>query len=82
MDKGSGKNLLIARGHLLTKTYQWWNRMQEVAQRVNRPHGWAFQGITNGEIKYMKLWQVSVGWHSPYYVVIESLRHSARSLEL
>jgi len=35
--------------------------MQELASQVNRPHGWAFQNITNGEIKYMKLWQVSVG---------------------
>ena len=35
--------------------------MQKVAARVNRPVGWGFNGITNGEIKYMKLSQVSVG---------------------
>ena len=34
--------------------------MQDVALQVNRPHGWGFQKITNGEIRYMKLWQVSV----------------------
>ena len=34
--------------------------MQELALQVNRPRGWGFQNITNGEIKYMKLWQVSV----------------------
>ena len=34
--------------------------MQELALQVNRPHGWAFQNITNGEIKDMKLWQVSL----------------------
>ena len=44
----------------LTEFYQWWNVMQEKASRVNRPFGWGFGGITNGEIKYMKLWQVSV----------------------
>jgi len=35
--------------------------MQDLDSQVNRPHGWAFRDITNGEIKYMKLWQVSVG---------------------
>ncbi|KAF9646158.1 pectin lyase-like protein [Thelephora ganbajun] len=40
---------------------QWWDAMQEVSLRVNRPHGWGFQKITNGEIKYMKLWQ-PVAW--------------------
>jgi len=35
--------------------------MQELELHVNRPYGWGFQNITNGEIKYMKLWQVSVG---------------------
>ena len=39
-------------------TFQWWNVMQ--TSRVNRPTGWGFWGITNGEIKYMKLFQVSV----------------------
>ena len=34
--------------------------MQEKASKVNRPFGWGFGGITNGEIKDMKLWQVSV----------------------
>jgi hypothetical protein len=34
--------------------------MQDLALQVNRPHGWGFQKITDGEIKYMKLWQVSV----------------------
>ena len=34
--------------------------MQDLALQVNRPHGWGFQKITTGEIKYMKLWQVSV----------------------
>ena len=35
--------------------------MQELDLQVNRPRGWGFQKITDGEIKYMKLWQVSVG---------------------
>ena len=45
----------------LTEPCQWWDAMQETSSRVNRPIGWAFGGITNGEIRYMKLWQVSVG---------------------
>jgi len=35
--------------------------MQELALQVKRPKGWGFNNITNGEIKHMKLWQVSVG---------------------
>jgi len=35
--------------------------MQEKSSKVNRPTGWGFGGITNGEIKYMKLLQVSHG---------------------
>ena len=34
--------------------------MQNLTLQVNRPFGWSFHGITNGEIKYMKLWQVSI----------------------
>ena len=33
--------------------------MQELALQVNRPHGWGFKNVENGEIKYTKLWQVS-----------------------
>ena len=40
--------------------YQWWDVMQKPAPQVNRPHGWGFQNITNGEIKYVKLWQVGL----------------------
>lgn len=36
---------------------QWWNVMQDLDSQVNRPNGWAFQKITDGEIKYMKLLQ-------------------------
>ena len=43
----------------LTEFKQWWDVMEEATLRVNRPHGWAFWSITGGEIKYMKLWQVS-----------------------
>jgi len=39
--------------------------MQEIPLQVNRPHGWAFKNIMDGEIKYMKLWQVSVGMVRP-----------------
>ena len=34
--------------------------MQTTSLQVNRPPGWGINGITNGEIKNMKLWQVSV----------------------
>lgn len=36
---------------------QWWDVMQDLASQVNRPKGWGFQKIINGEIRYMKLWQ-------------------------
>ena len=49
----------------LTGFYQWWDVMQEIALQVNRPHGWGFQKITGGEIKHLKLWQVSVGENRP-----------------
>ena len=49
----------------LTGCYQWWNAMQEISSHVNRPFGWGFQSIQNGEIRYMKLWQVSVDENYP-----------------
>jgi hypothetical protein len=49
---------LIINGRVLTRVYQWW----DVKLQVNRPPGWGFQGITKGEIKHMKLWQVSAGY--------------------
>ena len=55
-----GAEISIIDGRVLTKFYQWWDVMQELTLQVNRPRGWGFQRITNGEIKYMKLWQVSV----------------------
>lgn len=54
-----GEKTQIISGRALTEFYQWWDAMQEIALQVNRPHGWGFQNIVNGEIKYMKLWQVS-----------------------
>ncbi|KAJ7457835.1 pectin lyase-like protein [Mycena latifolia] len=36
----------------------WWDAIQE----VNRPHGWAFNHITNGAIRDMKLWK-PIGWN-------------------
>jgi hypothetical protein len=60
-----GEKLLIAGGRVLIRVCQWWDVMQELASQVNRPHGWAFQNIVNGEIKYMKLWQVSVAMARP-----------------
>ncbi|KAJ3794074.1 pectin lyase fold/virulence factor, partial [Lentinula aff. detonsa] len=32
----------------------WWN----INQQTNRPHGWAFNHITNGIIRNLKLWKV------------------------
>jgi len=55
--------------------------MQELDLKVNRPHGWDFQKITDGEIKYMKLWQVSVAVVRPVLQNDLTLRHLARSLE-
>lgn len=55
-----GSQTLITGDRVLTECRQWWDVMQDVALQVNRPHGWGFQKITNGEIRYMKLWQVSV----------------------
>ena len=52
--------MLIASDRVLTGFHQWWDVMQELALQVNRPRGWGFQNITNGEIKDMKLLQVSV----------------------
>ena len=57
----------IANGRAITESRQWWDAMQEIALQVNRPHGWAFQNITSGEIKYMKLWQVSADDSSLFY---------------
>ena len=56
-----GETLLFTGRCVLIKAYQWWDVMQELDLQVNRPRGWGFQKITDGEIKYMKLWQVSVG---------------------
>ena len=53
---------LITSDRMLTELYQWWDVMQDIALQVNRPHGWGFQNIMNGEIRYMKLWQVGVCW--------------------
>ncbi|KAJ7239762.1 pectin lyase-like protein [Mycena haematopus] len=36
----------------------WWDAVQQ----VNRPHGWAFNHITNGVIRNMKLWK-PIGWN-------------------
>ncbi|KAJ7511789.1 pectin lyase fold/virulence factor [Mycena galericulata] len=36
----------------------WWDAVQQ----VNRPHGWAFNKITNGVIRDMKLWK-PIGWN-------------------
>ena len=55
--------------------------MQTTSSQVNRPHGWAFQGITDGEIKNMKLWQVSGGTARLLLLATEYFRRSARSLE-
>ena len=55
-----GEKLLICGGRALTELVQWWNEMQNISLQVNRPHGWGFHNITGGEIKYMKLWQVSI----------------------
>ncbi|KAJ7207512.1 pectin lyase fold/virulence factor [Mycena pura] len=33
----------------------WW----DINQQVNRPHGWGFNGITNGVIRDLKLWKVN-----------------------
>ena len=52
--------------------------MQDPALQVNRPQGWGFQNVTNGEIKYMKLWQVSLSVvrHVPQiYQTSPSLAH-------
>jgi len=59
------EKLLVTGGCMLIKLYQWWDVMQELESQVNRPNGWGLQKITNGEIKYMKLWQVSVGVARP-----------------
>ena len=58
--KVGGKSL-IADPRVFIKIFQWWDAMQKVSSRVNRPHGWGFNGIKKGEIKNMKLWQVRVG---------------------
>jgi hypothetical protein len=39
--------------------------MQDPASQVNRPHGWGFHNITNGVIRNMSLYQVSVGMARP-----------------
>lgn len=54
--------------------------MQNLSLQVNRPHGWGFHEITDGVVKHMKLWQVSVST-SRYQEVIQFLRHLACSLE-
>ncbi|KAJ7729082.1 pectin lyase fold/virulence factor [Mycena maculata] len=36
----------------------WWDAVQQ----TNRPHGWAFNKITNGVIRDMKLWK-PIGWN-------------------
>ncbi|KAI0320047.1 pectin lyase-like protein [Amylostereum chailletii] len=36
----------------------WW----DAGQQTNRPHGWAFNKITNGVIRDMKLWK-PIGWN-------------------
>jgi len=58
-----GSQTLINCDRVLTEYHQWWDVMQEIALQVNRPPGWGFQNVTNGEIRYMKLWQVSVDWN-------------------
>ena len=64
----------VANGRALTEFRQWWDVMQEIALQVNRPHGWAFQNITGGEIKYMKLWQVSADDNRLRYGILISIR--------
>ena len=56
---------VIHQGPSAYDAYQWWDVMQEIALQVNRPRGWGFQNIAGGEIKYMKLWQVSIGMARP-----------------
>jgi len=56
-----GEKLSIIGGCVLIKVYQWWDAMQVISTQVNRPRVVNFYGITVTEIKYMKLWQVSVG---------------------
>ena len=72
--------LLPTYSRVLTNMRQWWDAMQTLKSRVNRPHGWSFNKITNGEIKYMKLWQVSVGSTRLGYLPL-NLFVTARSLE-
>ena len=48
-------------GCAFIKVRQWWNVMQDSAKQVGRPVGWSFLGIAKGEIRYMKMRQVSVG---------------------
>jgi hypothetical protein len=56
--------------------------MQELSSQVNRPFGWGFNGMTGGEIRYMKLWQVSVDIALLLLRVVESFRLLAHRLEL
>ena len=55
--------------------------MQDVALQVNRPHGWGFQNITNGEIRSMKLWQVGVMGNNLYHGGTQISHLLARSRE-
>ena len=55
-----GEKLSIIGGCMLIKVYQWWDAMQTTASQVNRPHGLGFQSITQGEVRYIKLFNVSV----------------------
>jgi len=48
-------------GCALIKVYQWWDAMQVSAKQVDRPTAVGFLGMTGGVVKYMKMWQVSVG---------------------
>jgi len=75
MDNRSGAKISIAGDRLLIEFRQWWDVMQEIALQVNRPHGWAFRNITGGEIKYMKLWQVSADDNRLHYWVFRAIRH-------
>lgn len=75
------EELLTTCSRVLTNICQWWDVMQTSATQVNRPNGWSFNGITNGVIKNMKLWQVSVGTTPLLLLAAEYFRHLARGLE-
>ena len=79
--EGLGETIVVD-PRVLTRIHQWWDVMQTTSLQVNRPPGWGFNGVTNGEIKNMKLWQVSVNTARLILLATESFLHLAHSLEL